>query len=92
MSHECHATLCRSPCEPRKLMCLKHWKMVPYQTQLAVLEHYRRGQCNDKRPSREWFDAANLAVAQVAEQEGAPMSRRHRELLTQQGQDQCPTP
>jgi hypothetical protein len=62
-------------------MCLKHWKMVPYQTQLAVLEHYRRGQCDDMRPSKEWFNAANLAVAQVAQQEGAPMSKHHRELL-----------
>lgn len=81
MSHECHATLCRQPCEPRKLMCLKHWKMVPYQSQLKMLEHYRPGQCNDKRPSQEWFNAAQLAIAQVAQQEGAPMSRRHRELL-----------
>jgi hypothetical protein len=85
MSHTCHATLCRSPCEPRKLMCLKHWKMVPYQTQLKVLEHYRRGQCDDMRPSKEWFNAANLAVAQVAEQENAPMSKHHRELLSQAG-------
>lgn len=63
-------------------MCLKHWKMVPYQTQLAVLETYRRGQCDDKRPSQQWFNAAQLAIAQVAQQEGAPMSKRHRELLT----------
>lgn len=56
--------------------------MVPRDMQLAVLEHYRHGQCNDMRPSQEWLAAAKLAVATVAQSEGAPMSKHQRDLLT----------
>ena len=61
--------------------------MVTTATQRAVLAHYRRGQCDDMRPSKEWFDAANTAVAEVARAEGQPMSIRHRELLAQSAQE-----
>lgn len=55
--------------------------MVPQPSKDAVLNHYRPGQCNDMRPSREWIDAAKLAVAQVAAAEGKPMSRHQRGLI-----------
>jgi hypothetical protein len=60
--------------------------MVPKAQQEAVLRHYRRGQCQDMRPSPEWFAAAKMAVALVAQQEGKPMSKHQRELLAQQGE------
>lgn len=81
MSHTCHAIRCGAYCPPEKLMCREHWAMVSAATKAAVLRHYRPGQCNDMRPSRDWIDAANTAVAEVAQLTGSPMSRRHRELL-----------
>lgn len=51
-------------------MCAKHWSMVPVPTRLAVVRNYRRGQCDDKRPSREWSRAAFAAIRAVAAAEG----------------------
>jgi hypothetical protein len=70
MAHHCHATGCRYQCPPEKLMCWKHWSKVPVELQRAVYRHYRRGQCNDMNPSREWVDAALAAIRAVAEKEG----------------------
>lgn len=81
MGHTCHANLCNAPCRPEHLMCPRHWAMVPGALKDAVCSHYRPGQCRDMRPSREWLDAAKLAVAKVAQAEGRPMSKHQRELL-----------
>lgn len=62
-------------------MCAKHWAMVPPVAQAAVYRHYRDGQCQDGQPSQEWFDAAHLAIAHVAKQEGKPMNKRQRSML-----------
>jgi hypothetical protein len=51
-------------------MCPRHWSLVPAQLKLAVIRNYRRGQCDDKRPSREWLEAAFAAIAAVAQLEG----------------------
>lgn len=83
-AHTCHANLCAAPCRPEHLMCPRHWAMVPKAQQDAVLRHYRRGQCQDMRPSAEWFAAAKLAVALVAQMEGKPMSKHQRELLAKE--------
>lgn len=64
--HHCHAKNCPTPCKPEMLMCGRHWYMVPKRIQAAVWKHYRPGQCDDKRPSKEWFEAANAAIASVA--------------------------
>lgn len=46
-------------------MCRRHWRLVPRQLQLRVIEHYRPGQCDDGRPSHEWVVAARDAVEAV---------------------------
>lgn len=81
MIHTCHANFCDDHCAPEKLMCLRHWRMVSPASQRAVLSAYRSGQCNDQRPSQEWFDAAHRAIAEVAQAERRPMSRRQRATL-----------
>lgn len=81
MSHTCHANYCKAACAPEKLMCLRHWRMVPADAQRRVLGAYRPGQCRDMRPSQEWFDAAQLAIALVAKAEGKGTSIRQRQLL-----------
>lgn len=50
---------------PTLLMCRKHWDMVPMHLRWPVIRNYRRGQCDDKRPTREWFQAAKAAIGAV---------------------------
>lgn len=47
-------------------MCPKHWALVPAHIQKAVYKHYRAGQCDDYRPSEEWFAAAEAAIKAVS--------------------------
>jgi hypothetical protein len=70
MSHHCHARNCEVACKPEFLMCPRHWGMVPTAIKRAVLSAYRRGQCDDKKPSRKWFLAAEHAILAVAYKQG----------------------
>jgi hypothetical protein len=56
------------------LMCRKHWSRVPAVVQRAVYATYRPGQCDDKRPSLEWHQAADAAIGYVAVQDGHKFS------------------
>lgn len=40
--------------------------------QRRVWETYRHGQCDDKRPSKAWHQAADAAIAAVALRGGCP--------------------
>lgn len=64
--HTCHAEGCTRVVPPRLLMCPRHWAMVPPALQAGVWRHYRTGQEIDKRPTREYLDAAHAAIAAVA--------------------------
>ncbi len=66
MSHTCHAKHCRTNVPPRLLMCLKHWKMVPYKLQKQVWAEYVPGQEIRKDPTEEYLDAATAAIDAVA--------------------------
>lgn len=85
MSHICHARGCHTPVPPEKLMCLGHWKMVPKTIQRAVWRHYRDGQCDDKRPSVEWHDAANCAIGWVSLKTGEKLRRPEVAALVRRG-------
>ncbi len=71
MSHVCHAINCKIEVPPEMLMCKKHWFMVPKDIRNQIWEHYRSGQCNDKKPSREWLMAAKNAIKTVWEKENS---------------------
>jgi hypothetical protein len=71
MSHTCHVRGCKVEVPPEMLMCRKHWRMVPPRIRRAVWRHYRPGQCDDKRPSKAWHEAADAAIAAVAKKEAA---------------------
>lgn len=75
-AHHCHALGCDTRCKPEFLMCPNHWRMVPFKLQRLVWAHYRPGQCDDKRPSAEWMQAADAAIAAVALKEGRPVPVR----------------
>lgn len=64
--HTCHARGCDIPVMPERLLCYAHWLRVPLKIQQAVWRSYRPGQCDDKRPSKEWFLAADAAIGFVA--------------------------
>lgn len=68
--HKCHAIGCETSCAPEFLMCRPHWALVPKKLQVEVWRNYRPGQCNDKRPSREYLEAAKAAIRSVALKEG----------------------
>lgn len=61
-NHRCHAHFCMAHCEPERLMCMRHWRMVPPALQQDVWKHYREGQCEDMRPSSDWHKAADKAI------------------------------
>ena len=65
--HVCHVPYCHTTVKPTLLMCPMHWAKVPSSLKAAVTEAYRKGQCDDRKPSREWFEAARAAVGSVAD-------------------------
>lgn len=72
MHHHCHARGCDKSVRPTLLMCGRHWRLVPPALKVAVLRAYRPGQCDDKRPSTAWKEAAFAAIDAVAKLEGLP--------------------
>ena len=70
MAHTCHATGCKKTVSPTMWGCLRHWRMVPREIQNRIWQNYRHGQCDDKRPSKEYLLAARDAVIAVARKEG----------------------
>lgn len=76
MRHTCHARNCETECKPEMLMCPKHWRMVPAHIQKAVYKHYRPGQCDDKKPSQAWHDAADAAIKAVSAKENVADPRQ----------------
>jgi hypothetical protein len=83
MSHTCHARACNVAVRPELLMCGRHWAMVPHVVQHGVWRHYRAGQCDDRKPSREWFTAASAAVGFVAQREGQKFSIAEAEAMVE---------
>lgn len=69
MKHRCHAIGCQTETAPELLMCLKHWKMVPHRIKQKVWSSYRSGQCDDKRPSKDFLESAKAAIQSVKEAE-----------------------
>ena len=70
LGHHCHARGCTKEIPPEMLMCFAHWKKVPRVIQRAVWASYRRGQCDDRKPSEAWHEAADAAIGFVAWKEG----------------------
>jgi hypothetical protein len=68
--HLCHAKGCSTPCPPNKLMCGRHWRMVPKNIQYAVYRQYRPGQEVTKTPSDAYLRVAQMAIDAVAQREG----------------------
>lgn len=76
-AHHCHAIDCKMPVSPTMLMCRQHWQMAPTKLRFAVIEAYRKGQCTDKNPSRNWLFAARCVINFVAIKEGKMTKEQH---------------
>lgn len=83
--HTCHARGCSVPVPPERLMCLDHWRRVPRAVQRAVWRAYRPGQCDDKRPSAEWFVAADAAIGYVSLRNGGRVTASEATALRRFG-------
>ncbi len=60
-------------------MCKRHWFMVPMLIRHRIWKHYRKGQCDDMRPSKEWHEAAKDAIAAVYKAERVRAMRKRDE-------------
>jgi hypothetical protein len=85
MTHHCHARGCSTPVRPELLMCYSHWRKVPPRLQQLVYSTYRPGQCDDKRPSKAWHDAADAAIGFVALLESNTCSKAEVRALIELG-------
>jgi hypothetical protein len=62
--------------------------MVPAAIQREVYDTYRHGQCDDKRPSRDWHDAASAAIGFVAMRENEGLTKSEARALARRGHGQ----
>ena len=80
-AHACHARKCNTNVPPRMLMCGKHWKMVPGQTQKMIWKHYKSGQeKGEARPSSKWHFYADEAIEAVYKKELKKEESKQTEL------------
>jgi len=70
MTHRCHARGCNVAVPPKRLMCRRHWFMVPREIRNRVWATYSPGQEITKTPSSQYLDAAFAAIEAVAKAEG----------------------
>jgi hypothetical protein len=61
MFHKCHHPDCNTSVDPSLWGCSAHWNQLPANLKINLKKAYRRGQETDKRPSREYLNAA-LAI------------------------------
>lgn len=67
--HTCHAVGCNKITQPKRLMCLKHWQMVPQHLKNQVWEHYKPGQEILKNPSLHYLNVVKTAIKWVLDHE-----------------------
>lgn len=64
-AHRCHAKGCTLKVPPERLMCKRHWFMVPRYLRDRIWATYQPGQCDTKDPSPEWLKAADAAIEYI---------------------------
>lgn len=71
ITHSCAAHGCDLQIFDGRLMCRRHWGMVPAELRRRVWRTYRPGQEKDGDMAPEYRAAAKAAVAAVARAENA---------------------
>jgi hypothetical protein len=70
MKHTCHATGCEVAVSPSIFMCHEHWSRLPSHLRNGIINNYRRGQENDKKPSLSYVACAVRAQCYFAVLDG----------------------
>lgn len=68
MTHFCHWPDCDIPVPPKMWGCKKHWFMLPLRIRKLIWSTYRPGQETDKKPSKEYLEAAMMAQKYAQEE------------------------
>lgn len=79
--HHCHAMGCNVSTRPEMFMCKRHWFMLPKLNRDQIWATYRPGQCDDRRPSQQYCDAAKSALTVLAKKEGREVTGLEPELI-----------
>lgn len=61
--HRCHVPGCYNVIRRKRLMCPKHWSLIPMLIRLRVIR------AASNHPSREWLIATRDAIEAVQERE-----------------------
>lgn len=77
----CRAHGCSERILPSRLMCPRHWFMVPEALRKEVWKAYRPGQENGSVLTQAYLDAAADAINAVARQEGKSEIPSTEELI-----------
>jgi hypothetical protein len=67
--HKCHADGCTTIVPTQMLMCRRHWRIVPPQTQRSVYEGWAV-QRQTSEPVAEYVQARTAAIKAVKRKEG----------------------
>lgn len=62
--HRCQALDCMEAVDPKRLMCDKHWKLVPDSLKFTIANLWDTSKPHDEQPSRV-LDFITMAVQQV---------------------------
>ena len=59
----CQVADCPTSIRHNKAFCVAHWKMLPYELQIDIVNAYVIGQdSGDGRPTPVWYHAVNRAA------------------------------
>lgn len=79
MEHHCHAHGCTVEVPPIRLMCLRHWRMVPKPMQAKVWSLYVPGQEKRKDPTPEYTAYTDLVINYVRDYESTVAAAQSRQ-------------
>ena len=82
-THHCHANNCPTPTAQIRLMCAKHWRMLPKAMQENIWAMFRaRGNFPGQNPDKwaAYYEACAEAVEHVATMEGKDTANSYRNV------------
>ena len=77
----CHAVDCNVRIPLNRLMCPRHWHIVPQEMRTDVWRTYQPGQENGVKPTQAYLDASAAAINFIAKLESKPEVPNTEELI-----------
>lgn len=69
--HTCHWPGCTEQCKPAQSHCRRHWFRLPQSLRARIWRHFRPGQEEDRRPTREYVEVMREVRAWIEQHGGA---------------------